>query len=189
MLATVPMVITVNLNSQVILELNHTCEAKLKLTTFMLVHKNQSTSNIDYHLIKESHLINIIILISPYHLQMDLWLGIAPNLETPVWSGLTQICGREWTPCTLQTHLTSHFSMIFFITRVIQTTKPNHVPFKGKSLKIPYICCLSWFHPDSMKYWLFNRDPYNGVIIIPIKLGRISSPTSWWFQSIWKILL
>lgn len=78
-------------------ELNQTWEAKLKLTMFMLVHKNQSTLNIDYHLIKESHLIYIyvIILISLYHLQMDLRLGITPNLETPVWSGLTQICGRE----------------------------------------------------------------------------------------------
>ena len=28
----------------------------------------------------------------------------------------------------------------------------------------------------SMKYWMVNRDPYNGVLIIPIQLGSFSSP-------------
>ena len=76
------------------------------------------------------------------------------------------------------------FYDFFSITRVIQTTNPNHAPFKGKWDPQKYhtfaaeklIPPETWvpFEPLvsrmklSMKYWLFNSDLYNDFFIIPI---------------------
>ncbi len=96
-------------------------------------------------------------------------VGNNPNLETPVWSGLTQICGKEWNPTPFKP---SHVSIIFHY-RGHYIPNPNNAPL--------------WRAPIPQEYHTFAAavwsPPKWSHLMIPALSYLLSWSLEWWPQS------